>query len=101
MTAVISNTLEDSSIELPYIYYKGYTCKINDQKIDVIESENGMVSIEIPKGTEGSLSIKYTGTKCLYISLLISMLTFFTFVWCIAYTKLNNKKNDKIKRKDK
>ena len=97
MTAVISNTLEDSVVELPYIYYKGYTCKIDDQKIDVVESENGMVSIEIPKGTEGGLSIKYTVTKCLYISLVISMLTCFTFAFCIAYTKLNHKKNDKIK----
>ena len=97
MTAVISNTLEDSVVELPYIYYKGYTCKINGKKMDIIESENGMVSVKIPKGIEGSLNIKYTGTKCLYVSLAISILTCFVFVFYIAYTKLNNKKNDNIK----
>lgn len=87
MTAIISDTKEETVIELPYIYYKGYNCTLNDEKIGVSESENGMVSIKLPQGSQGNLNIKYTGTVLSYISLIISILTTTGFGIYIFYNK--------------
>ena len=87
MTAVISNTTEDTIVEFPYIYYKGYTCTLEGKSIEVIESKNGMVSINLPKESQGNLQIKYTGTALLYISLAVSALTLVFFVFYIIYNK--------------
>ena len=96
-TAIINNAMQDSVIELPYIYYKGYVCKLNNDYIEVVESENGMVCINIPKGFEGKITVKYRGTILSYVSLSISILT---LILCIIYYlhingKLNFYKNKK------
>lgn len=95
MTAIILNTSEDATIELPYIYYKGYTCTLNNEKMEVTESENGMISINLPKGSEGNLTIKYKGTLLAYVSLVISILTILVFAIYLIYNK--SKRTNKSK----
>lgn len=49
-----------STLELPYIYYHGYTVKLNGKNIKTYESNNGFLCVDIEES--GDLSIEYTGT---------------------------------------
>ena len=85
----IETYTEDSIIELPYIYYLGYNIKLNNKNINYEESENGFISIKIPKNTNGKINIKYTGTKLSKISLFISIIGIISFIIYIIYKKMN------------
>ena len=49
-----------STLELPYIYYHGYTVKLNGKNIKTYESNNGFLCVDIEES--GDLKIEYTGT---------------------------------------
>ncbi len=85
------------TIELPYIFYIGYTAKVNDKKVKIEESENGFCQIYINAEnnnlTEASknknelaeantnennlaeVKVSYTGTIAMKVSLVISIIT--------------------------
>lgn len=83
----ISNTYEESILELPYIYYLGYDIKLNEKEIDYQESENGFICITIPKGEEGTIKVKYTGTKLGNFSFYISFSATVIFIIYIITEK--------------
>ena len=87
MQFYIETFTQDSIIELPYIYYLGYNIKLNNKNINYEESENGFISIKIPKNTNGKIEIKYTGTKLSKISLIISIIGIISFIGYIIYEK--------------
>lgn len=89
--AVISNIKDDTIIELPYIYYKGYSCTLNNKKISTFESENGMLSIKLTEENEGTLNVKYTGTLLMYVSYMLSIITTVIFISYIIKLKRINK----------
>lgn len=91
LNAIISDTKENTTIELPYIYYKGYSCTFNNKKINTFESQNGMLSIALEEGNEGTLNVKYTGTLIMYVSYLISIFTTVIFIFYIIKLKRTNK----------
>ena len=91
---------EDASVtlELPYIYYPGYTItliKENNEKVKLngYESSNGFISIDIPEGVSiCKIEAKYTGTyaeKIMYILSGISLIIFVVYI--IELKKTNNK----------
>ena len=96
MNIKIQNTSEETLIELPYIYYVGYKAEINGKKLNVKETENGLVGLDIPKGESGYITIQYRGTKIQKVSTLISIVSFVFFIVYIA----NKGKGFKQKRLD-
>ena len=65
--------VENAILELPYIYYHGYTVKINDKQIATFESENGFVEIHLNEA--GKVNVSYTGTVLEKIGFGISGIT--------------------------
>ena len=81
MTFEVLNIKEKAMLELPYIYYLGYTVTLeaNDAKtkLNTYESENGFVEIEIEEKTDnGKITVAYAGTNIMKISMVISILSF-------------------------
>ena len=89
MSIVVSNIENDTSIELPYIYYLGYNVELQDetgnvQKIDTYESDNGFIAINLPEGEYGTITVQYTGTILMKISYVVSILTRLSFTCCCS-----------------
>ena len=70
---------------MPYIYYIGYTAKINGEKVNITESDNGFCQIEIntlsrtldnEENNFEKVEISYTGTLPMKITLGISLISF-------------------------
>lgn len=89
MSIVVSNIENNTSIELPYIYYLGYNVKLQDetgnvQKIDIYESDNGFIAINLPEGEYGTITVQYTGTILMKISYVVSILTRLSCTCCCS-----------------
>ena len=78
------DTQNGITLELPYIYYLGYTVEIETngkiQKLETFESENGFVAICLPNsvfstGDEVTVTVEYTGTILTRITYIISILS--------------------------
>lgn len=85
---------EGAKIELPYIYYAGYSVKINgvDKTLNIQESENGFVQIELDKSLENAeVIVSYDGTIAMKISAIISFVSIIAF---IIYAMLLRKKSN-------
>ena len=87
-----------TQIEVPLLYYKGYTILLNDKKIDYHLSDNGFIKIIIDEKYEGDyhLKIKYTGTILYNICDIIAIITLILY---LSYILINyvqgRKKHDK------
>ena len=75
------NTDSIVTIELPRIYYLGYTLKGNNKTYQLYENDKGFVETKVESGT---YNLEYTGTKidriCNYISI-ISLLGCVILIW--------------------
>lgn len=78
MSFDIKYALEETKIELPYIYYLGYnvTLEYNGEKmnLETFETDNGFVGVKVPILQEGHIEIKYTGTWLMNASNFISVI---------------------------
>lgn len=77
MNFTIENTAQDTKIELPYIYYLGYSAKLMQQdgnivNLEIKESENGFCMLELPNIEKGKVEINYNGTTLMKISYVLS-----------------------------
>lgn len=74
----LSYVLEETKLELPYIYYLGYevTLKQNGKttKLDTYETENGFVGVTIPVLENANLQVHYEGTFVMKVSFGLSVL---------------------------
>lgn len=70
----------NTTLELPYIFYPGYNIKINGEKIEYTESENGFIQINLKEKESGEINVKYTGTILAIISWWISLISFVIFI---------------------
>ena len=73
LTFEIENCEENTKLELPYIYYLGYSAKlekddntVEDLKIE--ESDKGFCMITIPSISNAKITVSYTGTMLMKIS---------------------------------
>lgn len=77
MSFDINYVLEETQIELPYIYYLGYnvilTVDEKTQKLKTFETDNGFVGVQVPILENGKIDVKYTGTAIMNFSKLISI----------------------------
>lgn len=78
------NTNADK-LEIPRFYYKGYTAKLDGEEIDVNESVNGLISVDIQRS--GTLEVYYSGTSLQKYSLFISLASILGLVIFIFYTR--------------
>lgn len=70
----INNIGKKVVLELPFLYYHGYTTKINGKKIRNYESKNGFLCIEANEN--GKVEVNYTGTIIEKLAIAVSILTF-------------------------
>ena len=100
----IENVQENSILELPYLYYLGYTATIENKdgkeyKIETFESDNGFVAIKIPEDIEnGKVHVKYEGTAIEKISYVVSGLS---TIATIIYVIISIRKGEKIDKEYK
>ena len=86
----IKNAKKDTKLELPYLFYPGYTITLEYNgkatKIDYYESEYGFVAINLPEDIEtGKITVDYTATvleKTAYAISAISIVGFIVYVIC-------------------
>lgn len=84
ISAKISTKEEGAKLELPYVYYPGYTVRFDGIIMETFETENGFLGCNIPANEKGKIEVKYTGTNLMNISKIISIITsiiFIIYVW--------------------
>ncbi len=79
------SNVEESTLELPYIYYHGYTVRINGKEIKNFESENGFVCIKTNE--EGNVQVQYTGTVIEKIGYVISAVCIIDLIGYFIFKK--------------
>lgn len=80
----ISGITEGVEIELPRIYYLGYSLRFGDDEIKLYEGKNGFVSATIDKN--GTYCLEYTNTLLYKITLVISFCTIVLSTFKYLYT---------------
>ncbi len=79
-------TFEDeyTAFELPYIYYPGYEVRIDGMITETFETEKGFLGFIMGKEDSAEITVKYTGTQAMKISILISFISiivFSVYIW--------------------
>lgn len=94
----ITNTTDNTSLELPYLFYKGYvvsyTPNNSNEKINLqtVESSNGLVQINIDSSISGHINVEYHATKLHKICIVISALTFILYLFYLMKNLFLNRK---------
>lgn len=95
MTFNVSNIEENTTLELPYIYYLGYNIQIEQNgqilTLETFESSNGFVAVNLPNTEDGKITVKYTGTTIMQISYIVSIVTFVSILVCLIVIKIKSK----------
>lgn len=94
----IKNAKKQTTLELPYFYYPGYTVNLmydnKKEVLDTYESENGMLQITIPEDIqEGKITVQYTATTFEKVAYLISGISVIGFICYVIYFRKKNKEN--------
>lgn len=82
MTAKIATKDEKIKLELPYIYYPGYTVKLDGITVETYETENGFLGCQIEKNENGEIQVDYTGTSLMNFSKIIAGIA---WIVCMIY----------------
>lgn len=97
MEFYVSEVRENAKLELPYIYYLGYdvTLKTDNktEKIDIEESENGFLQINLNNVDKGVIVVKYKGTATMKAAYLISFITFLIIIIVNMFVIIRKKVN--------
>ena len=88
----LSDVSKDTVLELPRIYYLGYTViqkdsSGNEKELRYFEDKYGMMKIRVSK--ESTIEVDYTGTKLSNVGNIIS---FITIICCFGYLAFTYKK---------
>lgn len=86
MSFELENVSENTKIELPYIYYLGYSAKLEKedetkQNLKIEESDNGFCMITVPNVEKGDVFISYDGTIWMKISYITTILGILGIIW--------------------
>lgn len=54
----VNNISEETVIELPRLYYPGYTLYCDDKRVDIYENGNGFIEVKIK--SNGKYILKYS-----------------------------------------
>ncbi|MDO5569303.1 MAG: hypothetical protein Q4G04_04250 [bacterium] len=75
-----NNIYSSTTLELPLLYYKGYSAFIDEKALKVSKSQDGYVLINLNKYEEGTIKVKYDYTILTIISMGISIFTQLVFI---------------------
>lgn len=75
-----NNKYKNTYMELPLVYYKGYTAKNNKNNLELFKTENGLVGVKINDIESGTIDVRYEGTKISKITKYISIISFIVFI---------------------
>ena len=103
MTFEIESIEDNVKLELPYIYYLGYTVEItNDngetKELETYESGNGFVAFDVSAADVGTVTVKYTGTVLMKISYAISAITFVGIVVWLVVSKIRQNRRTRLNK---
>lgn len=98
--AEIETLDEQVSIEVPRIYYKGYSILVDGKNNNYYIGDNGFINLDINSIGKHSIVIKYTGTTLYIIIDYIAIIVFISYISYILFfdfikIKLSSKKNNK------
>ena len=98
MTFDIINVEANTTIELPYLFYPGYTVMLENknekEKLDTIESEKGFVQVILTDNIEkATITVQYTGTNLEKVSYTVSGISLIGFILYIAWNKKKKTEN--------
>ena len=88
------NAEENTSLELPYLFYKGYEVKYipegSTEQIDleVYETDKGLVGVDISKEMKGHIQAEYHITSLHKTCLIISLITIIGYMIYVVYLKI-------------
>lgn len=105
ITFEYDNSELDMQINIPLLYYKGYTAQIVDKdgkvtKLDISKNEeNGFVLVSGDKSLSGTITVKYSLTTVQIVCYIISGVSLIGIIVYIFSKKINLK--DKLKNKNK
>ena len=75
---------EDASVMFPIFGFPGYVAEINGERIAWHLGDNNRLTVDIPAGTSGEISIRYAGKALWRIADAVSLLTAVGLAaWCI------------------
>lgn len=79
LTFKIEQAEENTKLELPYIFYLGYSAKLEKQDgtteyLKIEESDNGFCMITVQDVSEGKISVSYTGTTLMKVAYALTLL---------------------------
>lgn len=105
MKVSLEKAKKDTNLELPYLFYPGYTVKLigngNETIIDTEESENGFLQITIPFDIENTeILVNYTGTTIEKTAYIVSGISAILFICYIIYFRRKKDKEEINERKD-
>lgn len=83
------NNYDNSYLELPLMYYKGYVAKQNDKDLTVEKGNNGLVRIYLNQES-GNIQVYYGITKIRKIGIACSILTVIIFAGTLITQKKEN-----------
>lgn len=96
LTCKLSNVVENTKVELPYIYYLGYEVILKKEdkviKLETYETENGFLGTTLPQMQEGILELHYEGTLKMKLSMAISVLGIGLGIFLLGYSFKKNRK---------
>ena len=88
LTAKIQAGDENAEVEFPFIYYLGYTVRLDGMILETFETENGFLGCSIEANEQGVLEVDYTGTNWMNFSKIIAI---FAWIGYIVYVLKNRK----------
>lgn len=95
LTFKVNEVEENTKLELPYIFYLGYSAKLERQdgtneSLKIEESDNGFCMLTLTNVTEGKISVSYTGTNLMKITYALTLLGVAGLIY--FYCKKSHKK---------
>lgn len=103
----LSEIKENTSIEVPFLYYIGYNAYIENDKngrkeLEVNESDYGFLKIDIPNEYEnGIIKVEYKTPSSYYVVYIISFITLIGFVIYIVLSNVKIKNKKEIEKVEK
>jgi len=94
VTSFHADIIKADNLEIPLLYYKGYNATLNNEPIDIKQSESGL--IEIPINQSGDIKVTYSGSFTQKISLYITLISI--IILCLYIFISKRKKFLKMKK---
>ncbi|MBT9627352.1 hypothetical protein GPK26_04885 [Ligilactobacillus ruminis] len=80
------HTRKQTEVDLPAIRYKGSYAEVNGKKATLIDSNRGTIKVRTKKGIN-TITVGYSPSKSYYVGIIISVMTWISFLVLAFYRK--------------